>query len=116
MYADTVTRSMSVAIAETNRRRAIQHAYNEAHGIIPRTVVKGVRDVIDMSAGDEGSGKRGRGKGKGAATAEKSKLSAKDREQLIERMTREMKAAARELEFEKAAWIRDEIARLRAGK
>ena len=116
MYADTVTRSMSVAIAETNRRRAIQHAYNEAHGIIPRTVVKGVRDVIDMSAGDEGSGKRGRGKGKGATTAEKSKLSAKDREQLIERMTREMKAAARELEFEKAAWIRDEIARLRAGK
>ena len=113
MYADTVTRSMSVAIAETNRRRAIQHAYNEAHGIVPRTVVKGVRDVINMSAGEE-SGKRGRGKG--GAGHEKSKLTAADREQLIERMTREMKAAARELEFEKAAWIRDEIARLRAGK
>ncbi len=117
MYADTVTKSMSVAISETNRRRAIQNAYNQAHGIIPKTVVKGVRDVIDMSAGDEDGGKRGRGKGKkGGDVAKTSKLSAAEREQLIERMTREMKAAARELEFEKAAWIRDEIARLRAGK
>ena len=117
MYADTMTRSMSVAISETNRRRTIQNAYNETHGIIPRTVVKGVRDIIDMSAGEEDGGKRGRGKGKkGGDSLKTSKLSAAEREQLIERMTREMKAAARELEFEKAAWIRDEIARLRAGK
>ena len=117
MYADTMTRSMSVAISETNRRRAIQNAYNESHGIIPRTVVKGVRDIIDMSAGEEDGGKRGRGKGKKTGDSVKaSKLSAAEREQLIERMTREMKAAARELEFEKAAWIRDEIARLRTGK
>ncbi|MBR5615636.1 MAG: excinuclease ABC subunit UvrB [Clostridia bacterium] len=118
MYADTVTRSMSVAIAETNRRRAIQDAYNQANGIVPKTVVKGVRDVIDISAGDEDGGKRGRGKGKkGSNAADKTgKLSAKEREELIERMTREMKAAARALEFEKAAWIRDEIARIKAEK
>ena len=116
MYADSVTRSMSVAIGETNRRRAIQHAYNEAHGIIPRTVVKGVRDIIEIGTG-EGDSPHGRGKGKkGRAGTDHAKLSAKEREALIERMTREMKAAARELEFEKAAWIRDEIARIKAGK
>jgi len=116
MYADTVTRSMSVAIHETNRRRAIQNAYNEANGIIPRTVVKGVRDVIEIGTGDEEGTKRGRGKGNKGGAVDHTKLSAKEREALIERMTREMKAAARELEFEKAAWIRDEIARIRAGK
>ena len=116
MYADNTTRSMSVAIGETNRRRSIQHAYNEAHGITPRTVVKGVRDIIEIGTG-EGDSPRGRGKGKkGAAATDPAKLSAKEREALIERMTREMKAAARELEFEKAAWIRDEIARIKAGK
>jgi excinuclease ABC subunit B len=118
MYADTVTRSMSAAISETNRRRAIQQAYNEANGIIPKTIVKGVRDVIDISAGENDTGKRGRGKGKkGTDVSDKTgKLSAKEREELIERMTREMKAAARALEFEKAAWIRDEIARIKAEK
>ena len=116
MYADNTTRSMSVAIGETNRRRSIQHAYNEAHGITPRTVVKGVRDIIEIGTG-EGDSPRGRGKGKkGASATDPAKLSAKEREALIERMTREMKAAARELEFEKAAWIRDEIARIKAGK
>ena len=104
------------SIAETNRRRAIQHAYNEAHGITPKTIVKGVRDIIEISTG-EGDTSRGRGKGKkGASGVDKSRLTAKEREQLIERMTREMKAAARELEFEKAAWIRDEIARIKAEK
>ena len=118
MYADTVTRSMSAAISETNRRRAIQQAYNEANGIIPKTIVKGVRDVIDISAGENDTGKRGRGKGKkGTDVSDKTgKLSAKEREELIERMTREMKAAARALEFEKAAWIRDEIVRIKAEK
>ena len=117
MYADTVTRSMSAAISETNRRRAIQQAYNEANGIVPKTIVKGVRDVINISAGESDTGKRGRGKGKKGADApdKTGKLSAKEREELIERMTREMKAAARALEFEKAAWIRDEIARIKAG-
>ena len=117
MYADTVTRSMSAAISETNRRRAIQQAYNEANGIVPKTIVKGVRDVINISAGESDTGKRGRGKGKKGTDApdKTGKLSAKEREELIERMTREMKAAARALEFEKAAWIRDEIARIKAG-
>ncbi|MBQ7398750.1 MAG: excinuclease ABC subunit UvrB [Clostridia bacterium] len=117
MYADTVTRSMSAAISETNRRRAIQQAYNEANGIVPKTIVKGVRDVINISAGESDTGKRGRGKGKKGADApdKTGKLSAKEREELIERLTREMKAAARALEFEKAAWIRDEIARIKAG-
>ena len=118
MYADTVTRSMEGAITETERRRAIQKAYNEAHGIVPRTIVKGVRDVIDIGASDENSGKaRAKRGGKGVSeSAKKGKLSAKERESLIERMTQEMKAAARTLEFEKAAYLRDEIARLRAGK
>ncbi len=118
MYADTVTRSMEGAITETERRRAIQEAYNEAHGIVPRTIVKGVRDVIDIGVSDDNADKaRAKRKGKGQVSdAAKGKLSAKERERLIERMTREMKDAARQLEFEKAAWLRDEIARLRAGK
>ncbi len=120
MYADTVTRSMEGAITETERRRAIQEAYNEAHGIVPRTIVKGVRDVIDIGVSEENEG-RLRGKKRGASDdsvepSRKGKLSAKERESLIERMTQEMKAAARTLEFEKAAYLRDEIARLRAGK
>jgi excinuclease ABC subunit B len=118
MYADAVTRSMAAAISETNRRRAIQHAYNETHGIIPKTIVKGVRDVIDISVGEDETGKRGRGKGKKEADAstKTGKLTAAEREELIEGMTKEMKAAARALEFEKAAWIRDEIARIKAQK
>lgn len=122
MYADTVTRSMEGAITETERRRAIQEAYNKAHGITPRTIVKSVRDVIDIGASDENADKvRGKKRGKTDAldavgAAKKGKLTAKERETLIERMTQEMKAAARTLEFEKAAYLRDEIARLRAGK
>ena len=119
MYADTVTRSMEGAIAETERRRSIQQAYNEANGITPRTVVKGVRDVIDIGTSEENEARlhgKKRGKGDANGSSSKGKLSAKEREALIERMTQEMKAAARTLEFEKAAYLRDEIARLRAGK
>ncbi|MBO5897603.1 MAG: excinuclease ABC subunit UvrB [Clostridia bacterium] len=122
MYADTVTRSMGGAITETERRRKIQQAYNEANGITPRTVVKSVRDVIDIGASEENEERlRGKKRGKGDAAdtvgaTKKGKLSAGEREALIERMTREMKDAARQLEFEKAAYLRDEIARLRAGK
>ncbi len=117
MYADSVTRSMRVAIAETERRRAIQNAYNEAHGITPRTIVKGVRDVIDIGASDEDRPRRHKGGDKSITSkAQGGKLSVKERESLIERMTAEMKAAARTLEFEKAAYLRDEIARLRAEK
>ena len=120
MYADTVTRSMRAAIDETARRRAIQDAYNQEHGIVPRTVKKDIRDVIEIGAKDEDPRHKRRGRGIDAvedtSATGKRKLSAKEREALIERLTAEMKQAARELEFEKAAFIRDEIARIRSGK
>jgi len=111
MYADEVTRSMRAAIGETNRRRAIQNAYNETHGIVPRTVIKGVRDVIEIAASDEKGKKRGT---KGAQPDRK--LTATELEKLIAQMTTEMKRAAQQLEFEKAAYLRDEIKKLREGK
>ena len=113
MYADNITRSMKAAIGETNRRRKLQLAYNEAHGIVPKTVIKGVRDVIEIGAKEDG-GKRGRG-GKSRTDSPRS-LSASEREQLIDSLTREMKAAASKLEFEQAAFLRDRIRQLREGK
>ncbi len=107
MYADTVTRSMQAAIDETNRRRRIQSAYNEAHGIIPKTIVKPVHDVIDL------------GLGRGAASSpskKEKKLTAKERERLIEELTERMKESARRLEFEAAAKLRDRIRELRTYK
>ncbi len=112
MYADSVTRSMQGAITETARRRKIQDEYNKVHGIIPTTIVKGVRDVIEIGAADEKSG-RGKGKGK---SSEEGKMTAAAREKLIEDLTAEMKSAARKLEFEQAAFLRDRIKKLREGK
>ena len=121
LYADTVTRSMEGAISETNRRRAIQDAYNKQHGIIPHTVKKDVRDIIEIGAREEDDGQSRRGKqAKGAApdsaakTPVRKKMTAAQREERIAGLTAEMKAAAKALEFEKAAFLRDEIARLRA--
>ena len=108
MYADTVTRSMERAISETNRRRKIQDDYNKANGIVPKTVIKGVRDIIDVGVRDDGQSKTGKAK-------KPKKLTASEREKLIEKLTREMKDAARTLEFEKAAYLRDEIQKLREG-
>ena len=110
MYADNVTGSMERAISETNRRRKIQDDYNKAHGIVPKTIIKGIRDIIDMGASGEDRGKSKLDKKK------PKKLTASEREKLIEQYTREMKDAARSLEFEKAAYLRDEIAKLREGK
>mgnify|MGYP001139645336 CR=1 FL=1 len=104
MYADSVTPSMERAISETNRRRAIQMQYNREHGITPRSIYKDVRDVIEISS-------RGRDLDNAAR-----KLSRKEREELIEKLTREMKNAARLLEFEHAAYLRDRIRELREGK
>ena len=108
MYADTVTRSMERAISETNRRRKIQDEYNKANGIVPKTVIKGIRDIIDVGARDDEQSKTGKSK-------KQKKLTASEREKLIEKLTREMKDAARTLEFEKAAYLRDEIKKLREG-
>ena len=120
LYADTVTRSMEGAISETNRRRAIQDAYNKQHGIIPHTVKKDVRDIIEIGAReDDGHSRRGK-QAKGAAPDSaakppaRKKMTAAQREERIAGLTAEMKAAAKALEFEKAAFLRDEIARLRA--
>lgn len=102
MYADCVTPSMEKAISETYRRREIQMEYNKEHNIVPKTIKKGVRDILEISAThkDE-SGKR---------------LSRADREKLIIELTNEMKAAAKILEFEHAAMLRDKIAKLKEGK
>ena len=104
MYADQVTPSMEQAITETERRRAIQMAYNQEHGIVPKTIVKSIRDTIEISdkAENAKSGTR--------------RLSKAEREQLITRLTREMKEAARLLEFEHAAFLRDRIDKLRRGE
>ncbi|MBQ8415536.1 MAG: excinuclease ABC subunit UvrB, partial [Clostridia bacterium] len=112
MYADSITRSMRGAITETNRRRSIQDAYNQTHGIVPKTVVKGIRDVIEVGATEDRAAKQ---KGKGRGNTDR-KLTKTEREKLIAEMTAEMRSAAQHLEFEKAAFLRDEIKKLREGK
>ena len=104
MYADSVTSSMERAIVETERRRQKQMAYNEEHGIVPKTIIKGVRDVIEITSK----------KDKGEKPIKK--MSRKEREEMIVRLTAEMKAAAKILEFEHAAYLRDKINKLREGK
>ncbi len=110
MYADTVTGSMHGAILETARRRTIQLDYNREHGIIPKTIRKGVRDVIEIGTKEDRKSKRGE---KGSSNR---KLNASEREKLIETLTREMKTAASKLEFEQAAFLRDRIQKIREGK
>ena len=102
MYADTVTGSMERAITETYRRREKQMKYNEENGIIPETIKKDVRDILEISSKDNVQEK-----------IAKRKLSAKEKNELIERLTKEMKAAAKLLEFEHAAYLRDQIQKLK---
>lgn len=102
MYADHVTRSMECAITETERRRAIQMEYNRLHGIIPETIRKDVRDVIEITS-----------KEKVEKTTGGKKLSAAEKKSLIEKLTAEMKTAAKMLEFEHAAYLRDKIKELK---
>ncbi|MGM9631538.1 MAG: excinuclease ABC subunit UvrB [Eubacteriales bacterium] len=109
MYADRITGSMERAIAETNRRRKIQSEYNAEHGIVPKTIVKGVRDLIEMGSPDEE--RISKKKQKSA-----DKMTKKEREELIEKLTKEMREAARHLEFEKAAFLRDRISEIRNKK
>ncbi len=103
MYADTVTRSMEVAIKETERRRKIQTEYNEAHGIVPKTIIKGIRDVLEITTKEEVESK----------TSVKKKLSEKEKQELIIKLTKDMKEAAKLLEFEHAAYLRDKIEELK---
>ena len=130
LYADEVTDSMMNAVGETNRRREIQQKFNEEHGIVPKTVKKDIRDVFEIVAESAGqSGKSGRG-GKTAASAKKDTGidpeslindgvtggTKEDRDKMIEKLTREMEKAAKSLEFEKAAELRDIIIELKGIK
>ena len=101
MYADKVTGSMRRAIDETERRRAAQDAYNRANGITPKTIVKEIRDPIEVTLKDDAS-----------PAADAEKLPKEKKKQLVEKLTAEMKRAAKELDFETAAALRDRIRRL----
>ena len=105
MYAATVTGSMERAIAETNRRRELQLRYNEEHGIVPKTIIKDIRDVIEISTKEEIKGK-----------TEQKRLTKKERDDLIAKLTVQMKEAAKLLEFEHAAYLRDKINELKEQK
>jgi len=105
MYADVITPSMRACIDETNRRREKQMAYNEKNGIVPKTIIKDVRDLIEISSGpDTGVKKNG------------VKMTDHERKSLIEQLEAKMRKAAQMLEFEIAAQLRDEIIRLRGEK
>ena len=106
MYADTVTRSMENAITETARRREIQERFNKEHGITPKTIVKDIRDVIEISTKEEVE----------YSARQKTKMSKREQQALIEKLTAQMKEAAKLLEFEHAAYLRDKIAELKGEK
>ena len=105
MYADHETGAMRAAIDETNRRRAIQSAYNEAHGIVPKTIVKDVRELIEISR-DAAQVMREGG----------VKMTKREREEAIARLEKQMRKAARMMEFEYAAALRDQIIELRGAR
>lgn len=105
LYADTVTPSMKAAITETERRRKKQDEYNKAHGIVPKTIRKSVRKVLEISHSAEEENKKAR-----------RKLTEAEREETIRRLEKEMKEASKMLEFEYAALLRDQIIELRGQK
>jgi excinuclease ABC subunit B len=98
MYADTISEAMDKAIKETERRRAVQDEYNKAHGIVPKTIIKEIREVISNTSGDE----------------EKPKMSASEKKKLMIKIENEMKAAAKELDFERAVELRDALFELKS--
>ena len=102
MYADSVTPSMERAITETLRRRKIQEQYNKEHGIVPQTIKKNVREVLEITSKEKLDGKR------------KKRMSKGEKEALIHSLTKEMKEAAKMLEFEHAAYLRDKINELKS--
>lgn len=102
MYADSVTGSMERAITETERRRSLQIAFNKEHGIVPKTIIKEVRNVLEITS-----------KNTVETKTKKKRMSPAEKQQLIERLTAEMKNAAKMLEFEHAAYLRDKINELK---
>lgn len=102
MYADTVTRSMEIAINETNRRRSIQIEYNKEHNITPKTIIKNVSDVLAISSSETLKSPK-----------KQKKMSKSEKEKLIDELTKKMKYAAKMFEFERAAFLRDEIEKLK---
>ena len=105
MYADKITAAMRAAIDETQRRRTIQDAYNKAHGIVPKTIVKDVRELIEITQSEaEATRKDG------------VKMTKVEREREIARLEKEMRAAAKMMEYEYAAVLRDRIIELRGEK
>lgn len=107
MYADTVTESMEKAIRETARRREIQDRFNKENGIIPKTILKEVRDIIEISSNDKKNGKK---------RVYEKQLTKQERESMIKQYTSLMKEAAKVLDFEQAAYFRDRIKELEAQK
>ena len=105
MYADEVTGSMERAINETYRRREKQMKYNEEHDIVPQTIKKDVREILEISSKDNIQER-----------VAKRRLSEREKNELIEKLTKEMRAAAQLLEFEHAAYLRDQIEKIRNGK
>ncbi len=104
MYADSVTPSMKNAITETNRRREIQQGYNKENGIIPKTIIKEVNELLEISTHNDNEFKNIK------------QMSRAQREEMIANLTKEMRAAAKLLEFEHAAYLRDKIKKLRGEK
>lgn len=106
MYADVMTESMDKAITETNRRRSIQEAYNDAHGIVPQTIQKKVHDIIQIS-------KTATEKQKFGLDKDPESMSQEELKKLLQKMNKEMKQAAVELQFERAAELRDKVLELK---
>jgi excinuclease ABC subunit B len=116
-YADTITGSMQKTIDETNRRRAVQQKYNREHGITPKTIYKSVEDVMSATrVADVKVDKYGKEKQKAVSDSDWRKLTPFEREEMLDRMEKEMLDAARNLEFERAAMLRDEIDRLKGAE
>ena len=113
LYADTVTASMRAAMDETERRRAKQTAYNTEHSITPRSTRKSLESPLDALYVDTSSSSRGKGKGRVSRQDDAVPLTAEDTAALVQRLEKEMREAARELEFERAAALRDRIRALR---
>lgn len=104
MYADTITESMQYAIDETNRRRSIQIEYNKEHNIVPKTIIKPIHDVVRSKETKEMAAKY----------LKKKKVGAKQKEVMLKNIEQEMKEAARTLDFERAAQLRDILLELKA--